>query len=64
MLENDIFKFEEQICDWEEELAGELPDKARDKVMLVVGMAKLLIVQKSCSLGASVIRIMSVGNWP
>ena len=43
MLENEIFKFEEQICDWEEELAGELPDEARVNVMLVAGMAKLLI---------------------
>ena len=46
LLENEIFKFEEQICDWEEELAGELPDEARENVLLVVGLAKLLIAQK------------------
>jgi len=48
-LENEIFKFEEQICDWEEELnnGGEnIPDEARDTILTVIGMAKLLMAQK------------------
>lgn len=48
VLENEIFKFEEQICDFEEDLnSGQiLPDESRDNVLTVIGMAKLLMAQK------------------
>jgi len=48
VLENEIFKFEEQICDWEEELniGADIPDDARDSILTVIGMAKLLMAQK------------------
>jgi len=48
VLENEIFKFEEQICDWEEELNGGemIPEDARDSILTVIGMAKLLMAQK------------------
>jgi len=48
VLENEIFKFEEQICDWEEELntGTEIPEDARDSILTVIGMAKLLMAQK------------------
>lgn len=48
VLENEIFKFEEKICDWEEDLNNgqEIPDEARDTILTVVGMAKLLMAQK------------------
>jgi len=48
VLENEIFKFEEQICDWEEELntGADIPEEARDTILTVIGMAKLLMAQK------------------
>merc|ERR1719499_2071997 len=48
VLENEIFKFEEQICDWEEELniGADIPEDARDTILTVIGMAKLLMAQK------------------
>jgi len=48
VLENEIFKFEEQICDWEEELNSDsgIPSEARDSILTVIGMAKLLMAQK------------------
>jgi hypothetical protein len=48
VLENEIFKFEEQICDYEEDLNSgvEMPDEVRDCVLAGVGMAKLLMAQK------------------
>ena len=49
MLENEIFKFEEQICDFEEDLNNgllECSEDVRDTILTVVGMAKLLMAQK------------------
>jgi discs large-associated protein 1 len=48
VLENEIFKFEEQICDWEEELniGADIPEEARDTILTVIGMGKLLMAQK------------------
>ncbi len=48
MLENETFKFEEQICDYEEDLNSgvEMPDDVRDCVLAGIGMAKLLMAQK------------------
>lgn len=48
VLENETFKFEEQICDYEEDLNSgvEMPDEVRDCVLAGVGMAKLLMAQK------------------
>ena len=55
VLENEIFKFEEQICDFEEELAAsdnssdeskKIPEEVRDSILAANGKAKLLISQK------------------
>lgn len=48
VLENEIFKFEEQICDFEEELtmSEDIPEEGREFCLLTVGMAKLLMGQK------------------
>ena len=48
VLENETFKFEEQICDFEEDLNNGLniPEDVRDTILTVVGMAKLLMAQK------------------
>merc|ERR1711962_37982 len=48
VLENEIFKFEEQICDLEEELAmgGDIPEEHRENILSTVGLAKLLMAQK------------------
>ena len=48
MLENEIFKFEEQICDFEEDLnsGANIPSEVRDTILTVIGMAKLLMAQK------------------
>jgi len=48
VLENEIFKFEENICDFEEDLNNgvNIPDDVRDSILTVVGMAKLLMAQK------------------
>merc|ERR1740128_838211 len=48
VLENEIFKFEEQICDFEEELSmrPDIPEEGREFILLTVGMAKLLMGQK------------------
>ena len=54
-MENEIFKFEEQICDFEEELAAsdnsgdeskKIPEEVRDSILAANGKAKLLISQK------------------
>eukprot|EP00091_Calanus_sinicus_P010090 TRINITY_DN2343_c0_g1_i6.p2 TRINITY_DN2343_c0_g1~~TRINITY_DN2343_c0_g1_i6.p2 ORF type:complete len:108 (-),score=26.51 TRINITY_DN2343_c0_g1_i6:768-1091(-) len=48
VLEDEIFKFEEQICDFEEDLNNgvNIPEDVRDTILTVVGMAKLLMAQK------------------
>ena len=48
MLENEIFKFEENICDFEEDLnsGADIPDEVKDTILTVIGMAKLLMAQK------------------
>jgi hypothetical protein len=49
LLENEIFGFEEQICDFEEELANPsstIPEDIRDSILAAVGKAKLLMAQK------------------
>merc|ERR1712110_530705 len=48
VLENEIFKFEENICDFEEDLNGgsNIPEDVRDSILTVIGMAKLLMAQK------------------
>ncbi len=46
LIENETFKFEEQICDFEEDLNGSLPDEARDEIHAAVGKARLLMAQK------------------
>ena len=47
ILENEIFKFEEQICDFEEEDLSNIPDEeVRDSILAAVGKAKLLMSQK------------------
>ena len=49
MLENEIFKFEENICDFEEDLNSQgslISDEVRDTILVVIGMAKLLMAQK------------------
>merc|ERR1719379_2822519 len=48
VLENEIFKFEENICDFEEDLngGGDIPEEVRDSILTVIGMAKLLMAQK------------------
>ena len=49
MLENEIFKFEEQICDFEEDLSNgneAMADDVRDSILAAVGKAKLLMSQK------------------
>ena len=48
-IENEIFKFEEQICDFEEDLSNEandIPDDIRDSILAAIGKAKLLMSQK------------------
>merc|ERR1711976_238764 len=49
VLENEIFKFEENICDFEEDLNSQgslISDEVRDSILTVIGMAKLLMAQK------------------
>ena len=55
VLEIEIFKFEEQICDFEEELGAsdntgdeskKIPEEVRDSILAAIGKAKLLISQK------------------
>ena len=56
LIENEIFKFEEQICDFEEDLASTadntsmtspaIPEDIRDSILAAVGKAKLLMGQK------------------
>lgn len=47
ILENEIFKFEEQICDFEEDLGNEsIPEDIRDCILAAIGKAKLLMSQK------------------
>ena len=47
LLENEIFKFEESICDFEEDLnGGHLSEEMRDAVFTAIGKAKLLMAQK------------------
>ena len=47
MLENEIFKFEEQICDFEEDLGNDaISDDVRESIFAAIGKAKLLMSQK------------------
>lgn len=48
VLENEIFKFEENICDFEEELnmSPDIPEEFREQILSTVGLAKLLMAQK------------------
>ena len=49
ILENEIFKFEEQICDFEEDLtneANDFPEEVREHLLAAIGKAKLLMSQK------------------
>ena len=49
VLENEIFKFEENICDFEEDLNSQgslISEEVRDTILVVIGMAKLLMAQK------------------
>ena len=51
LIEKEVFKFEEQICDFEEDLAATgsaaIPDEeVKDAVFAAVGKAKLLMAQK------------------
>ena len=48
MLENEIFKLEEQICDFDEELrqSPDIPEESREKILSTVGLAKLLVAEK------------------
>ena len=47
-----MFQFEEQICDFEEDLANDgcgavtIPEDIRDSILAAIGKAKLLISQK------------------
>jgi len=52
LVENEVFQFEEQICDFEEDLANDgcgaanIPEDIRDSILAAIGKAKLLISQK------------------
>ncbi len=47
LMENETFKFEEQICDFEEDLASSpIPEDVRDAIHAAIGKAKLLMAQK------------------
>ena len=47
ILENEIFKFEEQICDFEEDLGNDaISDDVRESIFAAIGKAKLLMSQK------------------
>lgn len=49
MLENEIFTFEEKICDFEEDLAtsgDRIPEEIKDSILAAVGKARLLTNQK------------------
>ena len=47
LIENETFKFEEQICDFEEELNNaSVPDDIREDILAAVGKARLLMAQK------------------
>ena len=50
MIENEVFKFEESILDFEEELnnadEAAIPEDIRDSILAAVGKAKLLMAQK------------------
>jgi len=49
ILENEIFQFEEQICDFEEDLSNEAIDFSEDvheELLAAIGKAKLLMSQK------------------
>ena len=46
-MENEIFKFEEQICDFEEDLGNDaISDDVRESIFAAIGKAKLLMSQK------------------
>ena len=56
LLENEIFKFEEQICDFEEDLASSSPTEAnanaltipediRDSILAAVGKVRLFLIR-------------------
>ena len=47
LIENECFKFEEQICDFEDDSTNPaLPDDIRDSVFATIGKARLLMAQK------------------
>lgn len=47
LLENEIFKFEEQVCEFEEDLNNpSLSEDIRDSLLAAIGKAKLLMAQK------------------
>eukprot|EP00095_Tigriopus_kingsejongensis_P007238 maker-scaffold435_size171904-snap-gene-0.26 protein:Tk07238 transcript:maker-scaffold435_size171904-snap-gene-0.26-mRNA-1 annotation:"hypothetical protein SINV_10887" len=47
LLENEIFKFEEQVCDFEEDLNNpSISEEIRDCILAAIGKAKLLMAQK------------------
>ena len=46
-MENETFKFEEQICDFEEDLgSSSIDDDVKDMIHAAVGKPKLLMAQK------------------
>ena len=47
LIENETFKFEEHICDFEDDVSdSSIPDDVRDSILAAVGKAKLLMAQK------------------
>jgi len=48
ILENEIFRFEEKICDFEEDLSNDnnIPEEVRDSILAGIGKAKLLMTKK------------------
>ena len=47
LIENETFKFEEQICDFEEDATNNaIPEDIREMILAAVGKARLLMAQK------------------
>ena len=47
LIENECFKFEEQICDFEDDSTNPaVPDDIRDSILAAIGKARLLMAQK------------------
>ncbi len=47
LIENECFKFEEQICDFEDDSTNPaVPEDMRDAVFAAIGKARLLMAQK------------------